>query len=68
MHKEEAEALALCADCGTAILPGSERAYAFGDGSVLCWDCAIVRGGTYDAEEDRWVRRPSTQGIHIDPP
>ncbi|MCI0652611.1 MAG: hypothetical protein L0Z55_12100 [Planctomycetes bacterium] len=63
MEREEEDELSPCAECGALVPPGSERAFAFGDGEVLCWECSIRRGGSFDAEEERWVRQPSTKDM-----
>jgi hypothetical protein len=34
---------------------GSERGFPFGTGNVLCWTCALARGGGYDADRDTWL-------------
>lgn len=59
MHREEElEGLAACALCG-APLRSTDRAYAFdAERDVLCYECAIARGGRYDADEDRWTVPP----------
>lgn len=59
MHRSETSELTTCADCGAEMTPGRERAYSFGEGSALCWACAVRRGGTYDEEHDRWVEPPA---------
>ena len=58
MHKEEFESLAECADCGRTIDPALDFVFAMADDAFLCFDCAISRGGLYDAEEERWVVPP----------
>jgi hypothetical protein len=49
----------LCADCGALIDPDGARSYTFGEQGVLCWSCAIRRGGSYSAEEEVWTTAPS---------
>jgi hypothetical protein len=51
-----------CADCG-APMEGSERSYAFGEQSVLCWACAVRRGGRHDAQEDTWITAPAVDDL-----
>jgi hypothetical protein len=58
MHREEAERLSPCADCGAEIDPRVERAYAFGSAGVLCWECAVRRGGMYDGQRETWTTPP----------
>jgi hypothetical protein len=57
MHRSEEHEWACCVDCGAEIRPGPDPTFALGAG-VLCLDCALRRGGRYDAEQDRWVTEP----------
>lgn len=54
----ESEEAVPCADCGERVYPGSTRGYAPSESWGLCWSCAIRRGGSYDADQDRWTRAP----------
>ncbi len=63
MHREEADQLGVCADCGAPIEPGSDRSYAFGEAATLCWDCAVRRGGRYDAAQERWSDPPRVSDL-----
>jgi hypothetical protein len=58
MHRSEARELVDCLDCGAAIAPERERAFAVGDDMYLCFECAVRRGGVYDEREDRWMVPP----------
>jgi hypothetical protein len=62
-HREELEDQVTCASCGAQISRASERGFAFGESSVLCFACAEQRGGRYDSDEDRWTRAPSLAGL-----
>jgi len=62
MHRSEMEAMVPCAGCGTAI-PDDSRSFAFGETQLLCWECAIRRGGSFDAKEDRWITEPHTEDL-----
>jgi hypothetical protein len=53
-----------CAQCGAAIGSVGERSDAFGAGNQLCWTCALVRGGSCDADRDVWERSPDLSGLH----
>ena len=44
-----------CADCGASSLA---RSFPLGNDSILCWDCAVRRGGQFDAELDEWTTSP----------
>jgi hypothetical protein len=63
MHRSETRDLATCAECGAEIAPSRERGYSFGSNAVLCYACAIRRGGVYDERQDRWLRDADTRGL-----
>jgi hypothetical protein len=58
MEPEEVEELVDCWDCGATVSPSEDVVFQFGDRAVLCLECAIKRGGEYEAEGDRWARLP----------
>ena len=60
MHRSETRDLTCCADCGTDLDPGRERACGFGTEAFLCYACAVRRGGRYDEVHDRWMEAPDT--------
>lgn len=62
MHREEAGEMLSCAGCGGPV-GTRERAYAFGAESTLCFRCGVERGGSYDAEADRWTRSPDVSDL-----
>ena len=63
MHRSEAQLAGPCSDCGAAIRPAEERAFRFGARGVLCCDCALRRGGSYDETRDRWTEEPRTDDL-----
>lgn len=63
MHRSESEATSSCAVCGAAVAPGTDRAFVGPGERVLCFDCALARGGAWDDDEDRWVEAPSVAGL-----
>ena len=63
MEPEELEIHEPCADCGAVVIEGLSPSYSFGMGTVLCWACAIKRGGKYDAEKDSWSEPPNVTGL-----
>ncbi|HEY8427252.1 MAG TPA: hypothetical protein VIL20_02715 [Sandaracinaceae bacterium] len=65
MHRSEALEYEICASCGAEVR-SAERAFAF-ESSVLCYECAISRGGIYDELHDRWTRAPDLEGLDITP-
>ena len=58
MQEEEWLLETNCMICGVELDPAADRAFLFGETGVLCFDCAIERGGEYDSEQDRWVKAP----------
>jgi hypothetical protein len=58
MHRSEAREGVACAACGTVVDLVGGNAYAYGSESALCFDCAVERGGRFDAQQDRWVEAP----------
>ncbi len=61
MHRSEEALHETCASCGAEVL-STERPFAFetcdGEPAVLCYACAVARGGSYEEPHDRWVRAP----------
>lgn len=53
-----------CAECGS-LIPEGAPSFAFGPdpGEVLCFECAVRRGGKYDALEDHWTTLPDTSDL-----
>ena len=62
MDIEEAEDLTECWDCGTPVST-ADAIYAFGEQGLLCHRCALRRGGTYDAKQERWVGAPDVADL-----
>jgi hypothetical protein len=63
MEPEELDELVECWECGETVSPSEDSVFQFGDRAVLCLECAIRRGGAYDAIEERWTRPPSTADL-----
>ena len=51
-----------CSGCSESIDETNER-YAFGDEVLLCWSCAVERGGIYDTEHECWVNEPEVRDL-----
>ncbi|HVU00529.1 MAG TPA: hypothetical protein VHE30_02215 [Polyangiaceae bacterium] len=64
---EETEELIECADCGALIADGGDASFPYGEGGVLCFECAIRRGGQYDADADRWTVPPELSDLEPAP-
>jgi hypothetical protein len=63
VHRSEERTLAECADCGAELQPEGQEGFSFGTRGVLCFDCAMRRGGRYDEHQDRWAVEPSLEGL-----
>ena len=61
--REDEDLASACADCGALIDRDGARSYTFGEQGVLCWSCAIRRGGSYSAEEEAWTTAPSVNRL-----
>lgn len=53
-----------CCACGK-LLDGGDRSYQFGDERVICFSCAIHRGGEYDEGGDRWASLPDVGDVAV---
>ncbi len=49
--------------CEWVLAPGADPAFVFGDRGVLCFACSVRRGGSYDANQDRWLEEPNLEGF-----
>jgi hypothetical protein len=47
-----------CADCGQQVDAASERGFPVGAEAVLCFECAVARGGRWDEDQQRWTTEP----------
>lgn len=65
-QQESDEELVECVDCGAPIADGADPSFAFGTRSTLCFECAIRRGGEYDAEAERWTVTPDVSSLEGD--
>lgn len=63
MHRDEEVDLSTCADCGATIRAEVQEGFSFGTRGVLCFECAARRGGSYDAQQDRWTVDPNLEGL-----
>lgn len=56
---DEIETTERCVDCGAEIATGSaDRSFAVTDDDVLCYECALRRGGSWDELHARWSTPP----------
>jgi hypothetical protein len=63
MEREELEELTECWDCGATVSPSEDPVYEFAENQALCFECALRRGGEYDAHEERWTVAPNVQDL-----
>ena len=63
MHSQEFTELTDCCECGAAIAADTDRTFVVSDDEVLCFDCAVRRGGAYDSLKERWTVPPNVAGL-----
>lgn len=51
-------ALERCADCSDELDPAMNRGFSIGPDAVLCFRCAVARGGSWDESQERWTIEP----------
>ena len=62
MEREEWDEAAVCVLCGAQV-SAAENPFVFGTENVLCSECALARGGRYDAARDVWETEPDLTGL-----
>ena len=62
MESNEFEELTECCSCG-APLGGTEHDAFRVDDALVCYDCAVRRGGLYDTRQGRWVMEPDVSDL-----
>ena len=63
MHRSETLALLPCAECGVETAAALERGFSIDAETVICFDCAVQRGGRWDEERALWSREPDVVGL-----
>jgi hypothetical protein len=63
MRFDEVSRSRACSDCGVIVAEALSPSYAGSEGLVLCWACAVRRGGRYDGELEDWASKPETVGL-----
>ncbi|HEY8122323.1 MAG TPA: DUF4136 domain-containing protein [Myxococcota bacterium] len=66
MHRSEARELELCTACGAEVHAARDRTYALDAERVLCFACAVRRGGAYDEQHDLWRAAPDLTDLAPD--
>ncbi|HXI56649.1 MAG TPA: hypothetical protein VNO55_11360 [Polyangia bacterium] len=76
MTNERGDDFDECLECGAVISTLGDRGFAVGAEDIICMECALRRGGSYDENQDRWVTPPRIDdllksiddGVHADGP
>ena len=63
MDQDERSEARSCAACGAALEGDAGRAFEFGDENLLCFECAVARGGRYHESRDAWEPAPDLRGL-----
>lgn len=63
MRREESDQLVACPDCGADVSPATDRACAFGVSAVICGECSVRRGGSYDGDRESWTTPPRIEDL-----
>jgi hypothetical protein len=66
MHRSETGELGRCAACDAEVRPALDRAYNITTRVVLCFDCALERGGRFDEARDVWTTLPRADDLRTD--
>jgi hypothetical protein len=53
----------VCSVCGARVAADTDRGFAFGTENVLCFGCAELRGGRFDARRDVWDPPPDLSDV-----
>jgi hypothetical protein len=68
MHSSESAELSTCIVCGEEVFAERERSYLVTGDDILCYACALARGGVFDELHDRWTRAPKVDNLPLSPP
>lgn len=63
MQGEELDNVGECADCRVLLAYDRTPHFDFGEAGVLCFECAMRRGGQYDGLKDTWTIPPDVTGL-----
>lgn len=58
-QRERDESSAVCTACGMDIGVDPSHSWEDESGVRLCWECALRRGGVFDARKDTWTTAPN---------
>ena len=54
-----------CVLCGSPHSPAGRPVYALDEDAVLCFPCAVQRGGVYDDLARSWIALPVRSGLPL---
>ena len=63
MRRTEVEEFESCSECGSDVHASRDRTYAIDAERMLCFACALRRGGSYDEGHDFWKQAPDLEGL-----
>jgi hypothetical protein len=65
MHRTEEACIETCVSCGAEVWPERDRGYFIGPDDVLCFECAVAKGGVFDEVQERWTVEPTLTGVAV---
>jgi hypothetical protein len=65
MHHPEQPEHEPCVTCGRDVAMGTDRTYVVTDDEVLCFDCAVRLGGSWDEITGTWLQVPDVRGTPL---
>ncbi len=63
MQRTDADEFEFCSECGSDVHAARDRTYAIDAERMLCFSCALRRGGSYDERHDLWNHAPDLAGL-----
>lgn len=58
MHRTELHDVGTCSACGCEVRGAFDRGFFFGSRGLLCHECGLERGGSYNENLNAWVNEP----------
>ena len=62
MELDDNEELTECCNCGAPLVGMEHDAFRV-EGALLCYDCAVQRGGILDRRQGRWIIEPDVSDL-----
>ena len=63
MRRSQHEDVLPCVGCGVETAVAVERGFAINAETVICFECAVQRGGRWDEERALWSSEPDVVGL-----